>query len=127
MPKRFVSRRLHGYLDFLTVGLILVGPEVFRVRDSRPSTVPARFFALTVALLSVLTDYGPKNDPLEFGGPRMLSMRTHVKIDAIGAVAVGAIPLATGSCRRGWNYWAPQLLIASTETFFALTTKLEDD
>ena len=126
MPKRFVSKRLHGYLDFLTVGLILVGPEVFRVRDSRPSVEPARAFALGVAALSVLTDYGPKNDPLEFGGPRLLSMRAHVKLDALGAITVGVLPWLTGSRRKGWNYWAPQLLIASTETFFALTTKLDD-
>ena len=126
MPKRFVPKRLHGYLDFLTVGLILVGPEVFRVKGSRLETEPARAFALGVGLLSVLTDYGPKNDRLEFGGPRMLSMRTHVKLDAVGALTVGALPWVTGSWRRGWNYWAPQLLIASSETFFALTTKLED-
>jgi hypothetical protein len=126
MPTRFVPRRLHGQLDFLTVGLLLVGPEVFRVRDSRPSAMPVRAFGLTVALLSVLTDYGPKNDPLDLGGPRVLSMRTHLTIDAIGALVVGAAPFASGSWRRGWNYWAPQLLAASSETFFALTTKLDD-
>jgi hypothetical protein len=126
VPKRFIPRRLHGYLDFLTVGLLLVGPEVFRVRDAPPSIEPVRAFALGVAVLSFLTDYGPKNDRLEFGGPRTLSMSAHVKIDAIGAFAVGAMPFVTGSWRRGWNYWAPQLLVASTETFFALTTKLDD-
>ncbi|HET7450863.1 MAG TPA: hypothetical protein VFJ78_09710 [Gaiellaceae bacterium] len=126
MPKRFVSRRLHGYLDFLTVGLILVGPEVFRVKGKGLTTEPARAFALGVGALSVLTDYGPKNDRLEFGGPRMLSMRTHVKLDAIGAITVGVLPFVTGSWRKGWNYWAPQLLVASSETFFALTTKFDD-
>jgi hypothetical protein len=123
---RFVPRRLHGQLDFLTVGLLLVGPEVFRARGSRPSAVPVRAFALTVAVLSALTDYGPKRDALDMGGPRMLSMSTHLKIDAVGGLAVGLIPFASGSWRRGWNYWAPQLLVASSETFFALTTKLDD-
>ena len=126
MPKRFVSKRLHGQLDILTVGLLLVGPEVFGVKNSKPSSVPVRAFGLTVGLLSVLTDYGPKRDALEFGGPRTLSMRTHLTVDAIGGIAVGAIPFLSGSYRRGWNYWAPQLLAASSETFFALTTKLDD-
>jgi len=126
VPKRFVPKRLHGYLDFLTVGLLLVGPEVFRVRNAPPSTEPVRAFALTIATLSFLTDYGPKNNALEFGGPRMLSMRTHVKVDAAGAAVVALAPFVTGSWRKGWNYWAPQLLVASSETFFALTTKLDD-
>jgi hypothetical protein len=126
MLKRFVSKRLHGQLDILTVGFILIGPEVFRVRNARPSSMPVRAFALTVGVLSVLTDYGPKKDPLEFGGPRTLSMRTHLTVDAIGGLACGIIPFASGSYRRGWNYWAPQLLVATSETFFALTTKLDD-
>jgi hypothetical protein len=79
-----------------------------------------------VAVLSLLTDYGAKKDPLDLGGPRTLPMSTHLKIDALGAIAVGVIPFASGSWRRGWNYWAPQLLVTSSETFFALTTKLDD-
>lgn len=126
MPKRFVSKRLHGYLDFLTVGLLVVGPEVFRVKDSAPSAIPARAFGMGIGVLSVFTDYGPKNDPLEFGGPRTLSMRTHLLLDAVGGISVGVAPWLTGSWRKGWNYWAPQLLVMSSETFFALTTKIDD-
>jgi hypothetical protein len=124
---RFVPKRLHGYLDFLTVGLFLVGPEVFRVKDAPGSALPARAFGLVVGVSSALTDYGPKSDPLEFGGLRTLSMRTHLIVDAIGGLTVGLSPWATGSWRKGWNYWAPQLLLMSSETFFALTTKLDDD
>jgi hypothetical protein len=124
---RFVPKRAHGFLDFLTVGLFFVGPEVFRVKNAPGSALPARAFGLVVVALSVVTDYGPKNDALEFGGPRALSMRSHVIVDAIGGLTVGLSPWVTGSWRKGWNYWAPQLLLMSSETFFALTTKLDDD
>lgn len=126
MPKRFVPKRLHGYLDFLTVGLLVVGPELFGVKNSRPSAMPARVFGLGVGVMSALTDYGPKHDVLEFGGPRTVSMRTHLIADAVGGISVGVAPWLTGSWRKGWNYWAPQLLVMSSETFFALTTKLDD-
>ena len=127
MPKRFVPKRLHGLLDFLTVGLFIVGPEVFRVKNAAPSILPARAFGLTVLVLGPITDYGPKVDPLDLGGLRTVSMRTHLVVDAIGGLTVGLSPWLFGTWRKGWNYWAPQLLIMSSETFFALTTKIDDD
>jgi hypothetical protein len=127
MVPRFVPKRAHGVLDFLTVGLFIAGPEVFRVHDSKASSMPARAFGVAVAVSSLLTDYGPKHDALEFGGPRVFSMKSHLIVDAIGGVTVGLAPWVTGSWRKGWNYWAPQLLLMSSETFFALTTKIDDD
>jgi hypothetical protein len=124
---RFVPKRLHGLLDFLTVGLFIVGPEVFRVKNSPPSVFPARAFGMTVLVLAPLTDYGPNSESLELGGFRTVSMRTHLIVDAIGGITVGLSPWVFGSWRKGWNYWAPQLLLMSSETFFALTTKIDDD
>ena len=127
MRQRFVPKRLHGLLDFLTVGLFIVGPEVFRVRDAPASTFPARAFGMTVLVLGPLTDYGRTSEPFEYGGFRTVSMRTHLIVDAIGGTTVGLSPWVFGTWRKGWNYWAPQLLLMSSETFFALTTKIDDD
>ena len=54
-------------------------------------------------------------------------MKSHLVIDAMGGITVGLAPWVTGSWRKGWNYWAPQLLLMSSEMFFALTTKLDAD
>ena len=57
---------------------------------------------------SILTDFGPA-EKLEWGGARVYSFRTHFKIDLVGSATVAAMPWITGSRKKGWNYWAPQL------------------
>jgi hypothetical protein len=125
--KRFVPAKLHGTLDLGTAGLILTGPEVFRIRDAPGSTTPGRAFALGVMAMSVLTDYGPTKEPLELGGPRVIPMRTHLILDAIGGTVVALAPWVTGTWRKGWNYWTLQTLVGASELFFALTTKIDED
>ena len=124
MLKRFVPAKLHGYLDFLTVGVIITGGDLFRVKDAPGSIKPAQVAGPAIAVYSLLTDYGSDNS---FGSGRLLSMRTHVLLDAAVAIPVGLSPWLTGSWRKGWNYWAPQMLLATSELFFALTTKLETE
>jgi hypothetical protein len=125
MKLRFVPPRLHGVLDFVTAGLLAAGPEVFQVRDASASTMPARLFGLGVFPLSILTDYGPTKDRFELGGPRLIPLKTHLVIDALSGIAVGLAPWVGGTWRKGWNYWAPQALVMSSELFFALTTKTD--
>ena len=125
MSKRFVPAKMHGLLDFLTVGLFITGADVFRVKEHAPaSTLPTRVFGPTVFFYSMLTDYGDDN---QFGTLRVISMKKHCALDAAFALAVGLSPWIFGSWRKGWNYWAPQALVMTSETFFALTTKLEND
>jgi hypothetical protein len=122
--KRFVPAKLHGYLDFLTVGIIIVGGDLFRVRDAPGSTRPAQITGPAIALYSMMTDYGSDNS---FASTRSLSMKTHLMLDAAFALPVGLAPWVTGSWRKGWNYWAPQALLMSSELFFALTTKTDPE
>jgi hypothetical protein len=124
VPKRFVPAKLHGYLDFLTVGVVITGGDLFRVKDAPGSVKPAQVMGPAIAIYSLMTDYGSDNS---FGSARLLSMRTHVLLDAALAVPVGLSPWVTGSWRKGWNYWAPQMLLATSELFFALTTKLDPE
>ena len=124
MPKRFVPAKLHGYLDFLTVGVIITGGDLFRVKDAPGSIKPAQVAGPAIAVLSLLTDYGSDNS---FGTARVFPMRTHVLVDSALAIPVALSPWLTGSWRKGWNYWAPQMLLAGSELFFALTTKLDPE
>lgn len=124
MPKRFVPAKLHGYLDFLTVGIIIVGGDLFRVKDAPGSTRPSQVTGPAIALYSMLTDYGSDNS---FASMRVLPMKTHLMLDAAFAIPVGLAPWVTGSWRKGWNYWAPQALLMSSELFFALTTKTDPE
>jgi len=121
--RRFVPGRLHGLLDYLTVGLFMGGAEVFRLKDAPGSVVPAQVFGTAICVLGPLTDYG-KDRP--FGGVRLIPMEQHLAMDAMFGLAVGIAPWVTGSWRKGWNYWAPQTFAMTSELFFALTTRLED-
>lgn len=122
--QRFVPAKLHGILDFMTVGVFIAGGDIFRVKNAPASTLPAQVMGPSVVLLSMLTDYGSDNG---FGSARLLSMKTHVRVDAVLALSVGLSPWVFGSWRKGWQYWAPQTLAMSTELFFALTTDLHPE
>lgn len=124
MPRRFVPAKLHGYGDFLTVGIIITGGDLFRIKDAPGSAKPAQVAGPVIALSSLMTDYGSDNS---FGSARLISIRTHLLVDVAVAIPVGLAPWLTGSWRKGWNYWAPQMLLMTSELFFALTTKLETE
>jgi hypothetical protein len=121
--QRFVPAKLHGLLDYLTLGLFFVGGDVFKIKDEPASLVPSQAFGVVLAVMCPLTDYG-KDKP--FGGARVLSMKQHLMIDAACASVVGLAPWVSGSWRKGWNYWAPQTFAMTSEVFFALTTKTDE-
>jgi hypothetical protein len=124
MKLRFVPPRLHGSLDFITSGLFFVGGEVFQIRHAPASSVPARVFGVSVVAYSIFTDYG-ESDEFELGGGHRISMRTHLLLDAIGGTAVMLAPWIAGTWRKGWNYWAPHVLLGTGELLFAVITKTE--
>jgi hypothetical protein len=122
--QRFVPAKLHGILDFLTVGLYIAGSDVFRAKDAPASTLPSQVMGPSIAFYSMLTDYGSDNG---FGSLRVLSMKRHLQLDAAFALAIGLSPWVFGTWRKGWQYWAPQTFAMSSELFFALTTELEPE
>ncbi len=122
--KRFVPAKAHGFLDFITVGVFITGGDIFRVKDAPASSLPSQVMGPSVALYSMLTDYGSDNS---FGSARVLSMRTHLMLDAAFGLSVGLSPWVFGTWRKGWNYWAPQTFAMTSELFFALTTKLDPE
>lgn len=124
MPKRFVPAKLHGFLDWTTLGVIMTGTQIFRVKDAPASTTPSQVMGGALAIYCLLTDYGSEKP---FGGVRVLSMKQHCQLDAALGLWVGLSPWLFGTWRKGWNYWAPQALLMSSELFFALTTELDPD
>ena len=124
MPKRFVPAKLHGFLDWTTLGVIMTGTQIFRVKDAPASTTPSQVMGGALAIYCLLTDYGSEKP---FGGVRVLSMKQHLQLDAAFGLWVGLSPWVSGSWRNGWNYWAPQTFAMTSELFFALTTELDPD
>lgn len=123
MPKRFVPAKLHGFLDFMTIGLFITGGDVLKVEDG-PSRTPSQVMGAAVAIYSLMTDYGSDKP---FGGVRVLSMKQHLQLDAAFGIWVGLSPWVFGTWRKGWTHWAPQTFAMTSEVFFALTTKTDPD
>ena len=123
---RFYPTKAHAAVDFATCGLWFVGPEVFQMEWEPGSTIPPKAYGAWVALSSVLTDWGP-SEKLEYGGAKLWGVKTHIVTDAIGSAAVALSPWVTGSWRRGWNYWAPQLAAASIVWWSVFTTVIPEE
>jgi hypothetical protein len=99
---RPVDATLHGFTDY-TVGSMLV--TVFPKLAGLEKTESARQTRLIGAAhlgYSTLTDY-----PL--GIVKLIPFKVHLAVDAIGAVAVGALPFITGQWRKGPKHWVPHI------------------
>ena len=123
--QRFVPAKLHGFLDFMTVGIFIAGGRHLP-RQGRAGVDGA--VAGHGARRSPSTACSPTTAPTTASAaPRVISMKRHLQLDAAFALSVGLSPWVFGTWRKGWNYWAPQTFAMSSELFFALTTKLDPE
>jgi hypothetical protein len=107
MP-RPIDSTLHGVTDY-TLGALLttVLPRVAGVEGTE-SAMQMRIAGAVHAGYSTLTDY-----PL--GIVKLIPYQAHLAIDALGAVAVGALPFITGQYRKGPKHFVPHLALAAFE------------
>lgn len=104
MDYRVISTKMHGVLDYL-MGAGLIGFGSFLKTNSRAAkVVPIVLGASTIAY-SLITDY-------ELSIKRMLSMKTHLGIDAGSALFLAAAPLAFKFSK---NTWLGHVLLAACE------------
>ncbi len=122
--ERFVPAKLHGYLDFLTVG------HLHRRRRSLPRQG-------CPGVDDPVAGDGAVGRLLQHAHRLRLRQRLRQRpravdedapqLDAAFALTIGLSPWIFGTWRKGWNYWAPQTFAMSSELFFALTTKLDPE
>ena len=120
MAFRFVPTKVHGALDFVTAPALIAAPDVLGLDGGRASAVAPRAAGLGAALYSPLTDY-------ELGVRRVLPMRAHLVLDAIGGTAIALAPWLSGSARQGVRHWLPHALVGATELGLSLVTRTESD
>ncbi|NLB94508.1 MAG: hypothetical protein GX785_02250 [Armatimonadetes bacterium] len=85
---RFISTYVHGIIDYAAAAALALAPNVFRF--ARLGGAPVRTLrglSVFAVLYSVFTDY-------EWGAVKVLSMRTHLKIDAAFGLFLLAAPRA---------------------------------
>ncbi|HWT23421.1 MAG TPA: hypothetical protein VN213_07935 [Solirubrobacteraceae bacterium] len=101
-PPRPVDATLHGVVDY-TAGAfhLTVFPKLAGIEGTR-SARQIRTAAAIHAGYSTLTDY-----PL--GIVKLLPYQAHLAIDAVGAVALAALPFITGQYKKGPREWVPNV------------------
>jgi hypothetical protein len=105
---RPIDSTLHGVTDY-TLGTLLMTalPRLAGVEGTESAT-QMRITGAAHTAYSTLTDY-----PL--GIVKLIPYKAHLAIDALGAVAVGALPFLTGQYRKGPKHFVPHLALAAFE------------
>jgi hypothetical protein len=108
IPPRPIDSTLHGAVDY-TVGALLMTafPRLAGIEGTRSAAQVRRAGAFHAGY-SMLTNY-----PL--GIVKALPFKAHLALDAVGAVAVGLTPFATGQFKQGRSQWIPNVALALFE------------
>jgi hypothetical protein len=107
-PPRPIDSTLHGVVDY-TAGAMLTTlfPKLVGVEGTK-SERQIRVAGAVHAGYSTMTDY-------RLGLVKAIPFRVHLALDALGAIALGAVPFLTGQYRRGRRHWAPQAALCGFE------------
>jgi hypothetical protein len=116
MSLRTVPTPVHGVVDRVTAAALVLAPNLFRLDG--PSAAVPRANGILAAVYSNLTDYeaSPKN---------VISMRTHLGLDAGSGVFLAASPFALGYWRKGLNHWLPHVAVGAFELTMSLITETQ--
>jgi hypothetical protein len=116
MNLRVIPTKTHGAVDMATGPALIAAPTLLKMNGNTGATIPPRLFGSASTLYALLTDY-------EFGLKRLLSMRAHLALDALGGVALAAAPFVTGASKRGVRHWLPHAILGANEVLLAVATK----
>ncbi|WP_207421546.1 SPW repeat domain-containing protein [Desertivirga brevis] len=82
---RFISRKFHAVLDYMTGILLIAAPWLFNFADVESAKWVAIASSIILLVLSFLTDY-------EGGGKKSVSMSGHLTMDVILGIFLAASP-----------------------------------
>ena len=82
---KFISRKFHAVLDYITGILLIAAPWLFNFNDIEAAKWSAIAVGALILIMSFITDY-------EGGGKKMLSMNTHLTMDVIAGIFLAASP-----------------------------------
>jgi hypothetical protein len=116
MKLQVIPTKVHGAVDMATGPVLIAAPTLLRMNGNKGATIPPRAVGAAALVNALLTDY-------EFGLKRLLPMRTHLALDAVGGVALAATPFITRASKNGVRHWLPHAVFGANEVFLALTTK----
>lgn len=109
-----ISTKIHGYLDFLMGGLLILIPFILDFPAGAATAVPI-ILGAGVIMYSLITDY-------ELGLLKILAMKTHLIIDLLGGVFLAVSPWLFGFADE--VFW-PFIILGILEIGASLMTRKE--
>lgn len=110
---RFLSTKVHGFLDYAMGLLLIAAPWLFGFARGGAETWLPVGIGIAALLYSLLTDY-------ELGVARVISMPAHLWLDALSGVLLAASPWLFGFAQL---VWVPHLILGLAELSASLVTR----
>lgn len=110
---RFIPTRIHGMMDYAIGLLLIAAPWLFGFARGGAETWIPVLLGAGALLYSMMTNY-------ELGMARVISMPTHLMLDAGSGLFLAVSPWLFGFA--SW-VWAPHLVLGLIEVGAALMTK----
>jgi hypothetical protein len=118
MKMRFIPTKVHGAVDHVVGPALMLAPTLLRLGRTSPESLTARAVGGVESIYSNLTDY-------ELSPEKVVPMKVHLALDAIGGATLALVPQLTGARERGKKHWLPLLALGALEIGLAACTKTE--
>jgi hypothetical protein len=82
---RFINRKIHAVLDYITGVLLIASPWLFNFADTAAAKWVAIIVGIVILGMALLTDY-------EGGLKKILPMRAHLMMDVIAGILLAVSP-----------------------------------
>jgi hypothetical protein len=113
-----IPTRVHGAIDQVVGPALVIAPTLLRLGRTSPEGITAEAVGGAQSAYSNLTDY-------ETSIKKLLPLKYHLALDAVGGATLAIVPQLTGARRRGRKHWLPHLAIGAMEIGVAALTKTE--
>jgi hypothetical protein len=114
---RFLSTRVHGMMDYLTGGLLIIAPWLFGFADGSAAQWMPVVLGVGIIGMSLLTDYEPSLASI-------IPMGAHLVMDGLGGALLAVSPWLFGFADRTY---LPHLVIGIAEIGLSLVTRTQPD
>jgi hypothetical protein len=114
---RFLSTRVHGIIDYLTGGLLILAPWIFGFATGGAAQWIPVLLGAGIIAMSLITDY-------ELSLTRLIPMGAHLAVDGLGGALLAVSPWLFGFADRTY---LPHLIIGVAEIGVSLITRTRPD
>lgn len=114
---RFISRKLHAVLDYITGVLLVASPWLFNFEEVNDAKWVAIIMGIVILGMALMTDY-------EGGVKKVINMSTHLTMDIFAGLFLAASPWIFGF---NDEVYLPHLILGILEAGAGLFTEQQSE